>query len=98
MDLKRIANIYTLKGIIYENSLSLYPKRYKMTNLSKIIKEKRKITGLTQQDLALKSGLGLRLIREIEQGKTTMRMDKVNQLLALFGMELTPAPKTRNYE
>jgi y4mF family transcriptional regulator len=69
-----------------------------MTKLAKIIKEKRKANGLTQQDLALKSGLGLRLVREIEQGKTSMRMDKVNQLLVLFGMELTPTPKARNYE
>jgi len=69
-----------------------------MTALAKIIKEKRKAKGLTQQDLALKSGLGLRLVREIEQGKTTMRMDKVNQLLALFGMELTPAPKIKDHE
>jgi len=69
-----------------------------MTNLAKIIKEKRKAKGLTQQDLALKSGLGLRLVREIEQGKTSMRMDKVNQLLSLFGMELIPAPKIKDYE
>jgi y4mF family transcriptional regulator len=69
-----------------------------MTTLAKIIKEKRKTTGLTQQDLALKSGLGLRLVREIEQGKTSMRMDKVNQLLALFGMELIPAPKIKDHE
>jgi y4mF family transcriptional regulator len=69
-----------------------------MTLLSKTIKTKRKENGLTQEDLSLKSGLGLRLIREIEQGKTSMRMDKVNQLLALFGMELVPAPKSRNHE
>jgi y4mF family transcriptional regulator len=69
-----------------------------MTLLSKTIKTKRKENGLTQEDLSLKSGLGLRLIREIEQGKTSMRMDKVNQLLTLFGMELIPAPKSRNHE
>ena len=69
-----------------------------MTTLAKVIKEKRKATDLTQQDLALKSGLGLRLVREIEQGKTSMRMDKVNQLLALFGMELIPAPKIRDHD
>ncbi len=44
---------------------------------------------LTQQDLAAKSGVGLRLVREIEQGKTTMRMDKVNQILLLFGATLS---------
>lgn len=69
-----------------------------MTLLSKTIKAKRKENGLTQEDLSLKSGLGLRLIREIEQGKTSMRMDKVNQLLTLFGMELVPTPKSRNHE
>ncbi|WP_212002454.1 helix-turn-helix transcriptional regulator [Chitinophaga sp. HK235] len=69
-----------------------------MTGLSELIKSKRKQYGMTQQDLALKSGLGLRLIREIEQGKTTMRMDKVNQLLSLFGMELIPGVKTYQHE
>ncbi|MBY0482376.1 MAG: helix-turn-helix transcriptional regulator [Chitinophagaceae bacterium] len=69
-----------------------------MTNLSNTIKQKRKSLKLTQEDLSAKSGLGLRLIREIEQGKTSMRMDKVNQLLALFGMELIPAPKKRTNE
>jgi y4mF family transcriptional regulator len=69
-----------------------------MTLLAKTIKAKRKENGLTQEELSLKSGLGLRLIREIEQGKTSMRMDKVNQLLNLFGMELIPAPKTTYHE
>ena len=69
-----------------------------MTELSKLIKEKRKETGISQQELSAKSGLGLRLIREIEQGKTSMRVDKVNQLLNLFGMELIAAPKTNTDE
>ncbi|MDP1763959.1 MAG: type II toxin-antitoxin system Y4mF family antitoxin [Sediminibacterium sp.] len=69
-----------------------------MTILSKLIKQKRKVSGMTQEELSAKSGLGLRLVREIEQGKNSMRMDKVNQLLALFGMELVPAPKTTNHE
>ncbi len=69
-----------------------------MTSLSNTIKQKRKSLKLTQEDLSLKSGLGLRLIREIEQGKTSMRMDKVNQLLALFGMELVAAAKQRTNE
>lgn len=69
-----------------------------MTYLSKVIKEKRSQNRMTQEELAAKSGLGLRLVREIEQGKVTMRMDKVNQLLALFGMELVPAPKTDSNE
>ena len=69
-----------------------------LKSFAKMVKEKRKAHKMTQQDLSQKSGLGLRLIREIEQGKISMRMDKVNQLLALFGMELIPAPKSRSYE
>lgn len=49
--------------------------------LSEFIKEKRKQTNLTQQDLADKAGVGLRFVREMEQGKTTLRMDKVNKHL-----------------
>jgi len=69
-----------------------------MSPLAKLVKEKRKVHKLTQEDLSRKSGLGLRLVREIEQGKTSMRMDKVNQLLNLFGMELTPMTKSKSDE
>ncbi len=58
------------------------------TKLSQCIKELRREYNLTQEDLALKSGVGLRFVRELEQGKPTVRMDKVNQVLALFSMEL----------
>ena len=61
-----------------------------MTNLAKYIKAKRKEFGISQVELSQKSGVGLRFIREMEQGKETLRMDKVNQVLALFGDELAP--------
>ena len=61
-----------------------------MNNLSDFVKQKRKSTGLTQEDLSLKAGVGLRFIRELEQGKPTLRMDKVNQALAMFGMQAVP--------
>ena len=64
--------------------------------LSTFLKEKRKITKLTQEELALKAGVGLRFIRDIEQGKTSLRMDKVNQVLRLFGHELKPGPIDRS--
>ena len=64
--------------------------------LSIFLKERRKSTKLTQEELALKSGVGLRFIRDIEQGKTSLRMDKVNQVLKLFGHELKPAPIDRS--
>ena len=65
------------------------------TILATYLKEKRRLLKLTQSDVASKSGLGLRFIRDLEQGKTTLRMDKVNQVLWLFGQELGPIPKDR---
>ena len=65
-----------------------------MTPLAKYVKEKRKQYGLTQVDLSLKSGVGLRFVRELEQGKTTLRLDKVNQVLALFGAEMNKKKMT----
>ena len=58
--------------------------------LSATLKTLRKEYGLTQEDLALKSGVGLNFVRQLEQGKPTLRMDKVNQVLAMFGYELAP--------
>jgi y4mF family transcriptional regulator len=58
--------------------------------ISDFIKRHRKIHGLTQVDLAQKAGVGLRFIRELEQGKATLRMDKLNQVLQLFGKTLGP--------
>ena len=59
-------------------------------NLQEFLKQKRKSVNLTQVDLADKAGVGLRFIRELEQGKTTLRLDKVNQVLALFGHTMAP--------
>ncbi len=56
------------------------------------VKHRRKQLGLTQVDLADRAGVGLRFIRDLEQGKQTLRMDKVNQVLALFGHCLEPVP------
>ena len=64
-----------------------------MKQIAKFIKEKRKEAGLTQEEFALRSGLGLRFVRKLEQGKETVRMDKVNQALAMFGMEAVPGRK-----
>ena len=55
----------------------------------------RRQFGLTQVDLAAKSGVGLRFLRELEQGKETLRLDKVNQVLMLFGHEVGPVPIKR---
>lgn len=67
-----------------------------MSRIGQYIKEKRREAGLTQEEFAMRSGLGLRFIRDLEQGKETVRMDKVNQALAMFGMEAVPG-KARNY-
>ncbi len=59
-----------------------------MEIIPQFIKLKRKALKLTQEELAFKSGVGLRFMRELEQGKTTLRLDKVNQVLRLFGKQV----------
>jgi len=61
-----------------------------MGPIHQLVKNRRRTLNLTQQDLAIKAGVGLRFIRDLEQGKRTLRMDKVNQVLKLFGYELGP--------
>lgn len=61
-------------------------------SLAIFIKDMRKKFGLTQVDLAEKSGVGLRFVRELEQGKQTFRLDKVNQVLMLFGHKVGAVP------
>ena len=58
--------------------------------LAEYIRAKRKMYNLTQVGLAERSGVGVRFVRELERGKTTVQMDKVNQVLRLFGEELQP--------
>ena len=68
------------------------------TTLSKYVKAMRKQHNLTQVELSEKSGVGLRFVRELEQGKQTLRLDKVNQLLYLFGSEVGAVPITKTDE
>ncbi len=63
--------------------------------LREYVKNERRTHGLTQVEAARKAGVGLRFIRDLEQGKTSLRMDKVNQLLELFGSQLGPIPLNR---
>lgn len=58
--------------------------------LSQYIKQKRKQAGLTQEDLAYKAGVGLRFVRDLEQGKQALQLDKVNQVLRLFNAQVGP--------
>ena len=73
---------YTIKGINYIME--------KNNILKDFIKSERKSAKLTQKELALKAGVGLRFIRDIEQGKSSFRTDTVNKVLKLFGKVLGP--------
>ena len=78
--------------------MTFYPNGYNimvMNTIAEFIKQHRKAAGLTQEEFALRSGLGLRFVRELEQGKETVRMDKVNQALAMFGMEAVPGRRAK---
>lgn len=77
-----ILYICTRKGII----------SMEKNQLSITLKQLRKEYHLTQEDMAFKAGVGLRFVREMEQGKATLRMDKVNQVLELFNLQLGPVP------
>lgn len=65
-----------------------------MNSLSATVKMLRKQYSLTQEELSLKSGVGLRFVRDLEQGKETLRLDKVNQLLDFFNYEMVATSKT----
>ncbi|MFY0598787.1 MAG: helix-turn-helix transcriptional regulator [Cyclobacteriaceae bacterium] len=66
--------------------------------LSVFVKERRNQAGMNQQELAFAAGVGLRFVRELEQDKSTLRIDKVNQVLNLFGHELGPVEMNRDEE
>lgn len=68
------------------------------TTLSKYVKTMRRQYNLTQMELSEKSGVGLRFVRELEQGKQTLRLDKVNQILNLFGAEVGAVPMNKSDE
>ena len=66
--------------------------------LSKYVKTMRKEHNITQVELSEKSGVGLRFVRELEQGKQSLRLDKVNQILKLFGCEVGVVPMIKTDE
>lgn len=83
---------------MFENLLNFVPEKVSnMDNipLNEYVKTKRKALGLSQEEFAQKAGVGIRFLRELEQGKETLKMDKVNQVLKLFGMQLGAVPMDR---
>jgi y4mF family transcriptional regulator len=64
--------------------------------LSEFVKSQRKELGLTQVDLSKKAGVGLRFIRDLEQGKRSLRMDTTNKVLFLFGKQVGPVNLVRD--
>jgi len=65
--------------------------------LNQFVRKKRKSLKMTQKEMSEKAGVGLRFIRELERGKETLKMDKVNQVLSLFGYQLGQV-KSKNVE
>ena len=60
--------------------------------LANFVKEKRKVLGLTQQEFSVRVGVGLRFIRDLEQGKQSLLLNKVNTVLNYLGYRLGPIP------
>ncbi|MBQ7646438.1 MAG: helix-turn-helix transcriptional regulator [Clostridia bacterium] len=69
-----------------------------MNKIAEFIKTSRRAAGLNQKEFAIRSGLGPRFVRELEQGKESVRMDKVNIALAMFGMEAVPGKTEKKTE
>lgn len=61
-----------------------------MKNLAEFVKDKRKEANLTQEQFAERAGVALTIIRKIEQGKENVKLEKVNQVLKMFGHLLVP--------
>lgn len=69
-----------------------------MSAIGIYVKTERRKLGMTQEEFAIRSGLGLRFVRDLEQGKETVRLDKVNQALRMFGLEAIPGRISSNHE
>ena len=61
-----------------------------------IVKNNRKVLKLSQEELAMRVGVGLRFIRDVEQGKESVRLDKLNQVLKYFGLEVSAVKMRRD--
>lgn len=98
-----VVGIYMLLHIVYLQNFLLYlfaynfcifvqsyVNAYKMKSLATFVKEKRKSAGLTQEQLSERSGIALTVIRKIEQGKESLNLSSVNQVLLMFGSKLGP--------
>jgi y4mF family transcriptional regulator len=70
-------------------------KKKEFTPIAEFVRLKRKQIKITQIELADKAGVGLRFVRDLEQNKKTLRVDKVNDVLILFGCELAPVQINR---
>ena len=83
---------------IYLYGYNFAMKAKALNPIATFVKMNRKEAGLTQKEFAFRSGLGLRFVRDLEQGKESLRMDKVNQALAMFGMTCVPGKMSRRVE
>jgi y4mF family transcriptional regulator len=83
------------RPLIVDESFKIGPRKDRNTILASLVRNKRRSVNLTQSELADRAGVGLRFMRELENGKPTLRLDKINQVLHLFGHELSPMPKSR---
>jgi len=63
-----------------------------MKVLADFVKERRKEVNLTQEEFSDRAGVALTVVRKIEQGKTNLNLEKVNQVLKMFGHKLMPIP------
>jgi y4mF family transcriptional regulator len=92
--LLHIKTFYFIKLYVFAYNLlflfKINAKAYNMKTLADFVKEKRNEVKLTQEDFAERAGVALTVIRKIEQGKENLNLEKVNQVLKMFGHTLAP--------
>jgi y4mF family transcriptional regulator len=66
--------------------------RYTPEQIGKLIRDTRKKLGVTQEDLALTSGTGMRFIIDLEKGKETCEIGKALAILNTLGVKMTLTP------
>ena len=64
-----------------------------VSNIAAFVKYNREKLNLTQEQLADRAGVGIHFIRNLEQGLSSLKLDKVNEVLKVFGHRLMPTPE-----
>jgi len=67
-----------------------------VTELGQLVRQRRRANEMSQEELALLAGVGRRFVSELERGKASVRLEKVDLVLRVFGKRLGVVDRERN--